>query len=99
MQYIVFLFLLCTDTREQVLVYPYLIGKMNYVITGLGYGMKRRQLFPKGRQLLSISFDLLPALLQNLQTRPWDLPACQPDSKEFVQRLVNDLGLAGPGKK
>ncbi len=82
-----------------VFVYPYLTGELNYVMTGLGHGMKRRKLFPEGRQLVSIPFDLLPSLLQNLQEMPWPLPAFQPDGIEFVQQLVNELGLAGPGKK
>ena len=81
------------------MVYPYLTGELNYVITGLGHGMKRRKLFPEGRQMVSIPFDLLPSLLQNLQEMPWDLPAFQPDGKEFVSQLVNELGLAGPEKK
>jgi uncharacterized protein (DUF169 family) len=82
-----------------IMVYPYLTGKLNYVITGLGHGMKRRNLFPEGRQLVSIPFDHLPSLLQNLQEMPWDLPAFQPDGQEFVQRLVNELGLDEQGKK
>jgi uncharacterized protein (DUF169 family) len=79
-----------------IMVYPYLTGELNYALTGLGHGMKRRQLFPEGRQLVSIPFDRLPSLLRNLWEMPWDLPAYQPDGKEFVQQLVNDLGLAGP---
>jgi uncharacterized protein (DUF169 family) len=82
-----------------IMIYPYLTGELNYTITGLGHGMKRRKLFPEGRQLVSIPFDLLPSLLQNLQEMPWDLPAYQPDGKEFVQQLVNELGIAGPGKQ
>jgi uncharacterized protein (DUF169 family) len=76
-----------------IFVYPYLSGELNYTITGLGHGLKRRKLFPEGRQLVSIPFDLLPSLLQNLQEMPWNLPACQPDGQEFVQQLVNELGL------
>jgi uncharacterized protein (DUF169 family) len=82
-----------------IMVYPYLKGEMNYVMTGLGHGMRRRKLFPEGRQFISIPFDLLPSLLQNLREMPWDLPAFQPDGMEFVQRLVENLGLAGTDKK
>jgi uncharacterized protein (DUF169 family) len=82
-----------------IMVYPYLKGELNYTITGLGHGMKRRKLFPEGRQLISIPFDLLPSILQNLKEMPWDLPALQPEGTEFVQRLVEDLGLSGPGEK
>ncbi len=78
-----------------IMVYPYLTGELNYILTGLGHGMKRRKLFPEGRQLVSIPFDLLPSLLQNLREMPWELPAFRPDGKEFVEQLVNQLGLAG----
>jgi hypothetical protein len=56
-------------------IYPYLSGELNYTITGLGHGMKRRKLFPEGRQIISIPFDLLPSQLQTLQVMPWALPA------------------------
>jgi uncharacterized protein (DUF169 family) len=80
-------------------IYPYLTGKLNYSITGLGHGMKRRKLFPEGRQLVSIPFDLLPCILKTLQEMPWVLPAYKPDGMEFVGRLLSDLGLSPPKKK
>ena len=79
-------------------IYPYLSGKLNYSITGLGHGMKRRKLFPEGRQIVSIPFDLLPSMLQNLQRMPWVLPAYKPDGMEFVGRLLTDLGMS-PSEK
>lgn len=75
-------------------IYPYLTGELNYFITGLGHGMKRRQLFPEGRQIISIPFDLLPSLLQSLQDMPWVLPAYKPDGMEFVRRLLEKLGIS-----
>jgi uncharacterized protein (DUF169 family) len=77
-------------------IYPYLTGELNYSITGLGHGMKRRNLFPEGRQIISIPFDLLSSLLQTLQDMPWVLPAYKPDGKEFVKRLLIELGIAPP---
>jgi uncharacterized protein (DUF169 family) len=77
-------------------IYPYLTGELNYSITGLGHGMKRRNLFPEGRQIISIPFDLLSSLLQTLQDMPWVLPAYKPDGKEFVRRLLIKLGIAPP---
>jgi uncharacterized protein (DUF169 family) len=74
-------------------VYPYLTGELNYSITGLGHGMKRRKLFPEGQQLVSIPFDLLPHILQTLQDMPWVLPAYKPDGMEFVKRLLVKLGI------
>ena len=75
-------------------IYPYLSGELNYFVTGLGHGMKRRKLFPEGRQIISIPFDLLPSLLQTLQQMPWVLPAYKPDGPEFVRRLLDKLGIA-----
>jgi uncharacterized protein (DUF169 family) len=74
-----------------IFVYPYLTGELNYTITGLGHGMKRRKLFPEGQQLVSIPFDLLPSMLQTLQDMPWVLPAYEPDGLEFVRRLCEEL--------
>jgi uncharacterized protein (DUF169 family) len=79
-----------------IFVYPYLTGELNYTIAGLGHGMKRRNLFPEGYQLISIPFDLLPSMLQNLQEMPWVLPAYKPDGLEFVKRLLVKLGIAPP---
>jgi uncharacterized protein (DUF169 family) len=79
-----------------IYIYPYLTGELNYIVTGLGHGMKRRKLFPEGQQLISIPFDLLPSLLQTLQDMPWELPAYQPDGLEFVRKLLIDLGITPP---
>jgi len=76
-----------------IYVYPYLSGELNYTISGLGHGMKRRELFPEGRQIISVPFDLLPSLIQTLQQMPWVLPAYKPDGLEFVRRLTDKLGI------
>ena len=77
-------------------IYPYLTGKLNYSLTGLGHGMKRRKLFPEGRQIVSIPFDLMPSILQTLQEMPWVLPAYEPDGNEFVKHLLTNLGVSAP---
>lgn len=79
-----------------IYIYPYLSGELNYAISGLGHGMKRRQLFPEGRQIISIPFDLLSSMLQTLQKMPWVLPAFKPDGMEFVKQLLARLGLPMP---
>jgi uncharacterized protein (DUF169 family) len=79
-----------------IYIYPYLTGELNYIVTGLGHGMKRRKLFPEGQQLISIPFDLLPSLLQTLRDMPWVLPAYKPDGMEFVRKLLIDLGITPP---
>jgi uncharacterized protein (DUF169 family) len=79
-----------------IFVYPYITGELNYTITGLGHGMKRRKLFPEGQQFVSIPFDILPSMLQTLQDMPWVPPAFQPDGLEFVRRLLIELGITPP---
>ena len=79
-----------------IFVYPYITGELNYTMTGLGHGMKRRKLFPEGQQLVSIPFDLLPSILQILRDMPWVLPAFEPDGPEFVRRLIVKLGITPP---
>jgi uncharacterized protein (DUF169 family) len=79
-----------------IYVYPYLTGELNYTMTGLGHGMKRRKLFPEGHQLVSIPYNLLPSMLQTLQDMPWVLPAYEPDGLEFVRRLLIKLGMTPP---
>jgi len=79
-----------------IFIYPYITGELNYTMTGLGHGMKRRKLFPEGQQFVSIPFDLLPSMLQALRDMPWVLPAYQLDGMEFVRRLLVKLGITPP---
>lgn len=52
-------------------IYPYLSGEMNIGITGVGFGMRARRLFPEGRLLLTIPWDKLPDILKNLEEMEW----------------------------
>jgi uncharacterized protein (DUF169 family) len=79
-----------------IYIYPYLSGKLNYTIAGLGHGMRRRRLFPEGRQIIAIPFDHLSSMLQTLGEMPWVLPAYEPDGMEYVKRLVKKLGIVPP---
>jgi uncharacterized protein (DUF169 family) len=79
-----------------IYVYPYLTGELNYIVTGLGHGIKRRNLFPEDRQIITIPSDLFPAMLQSLREMAWVLPAYKPDGFEFVRKLLADLGVSPP---
>ena len=54
-----------------IYIYPYLSGELNFTITGFGHGMKARKLFPEGLILMSIPYDLLPDMINNLQEMNW----------------------------
>jgi len=79
-----------------IYVYPYLTGELNYAITGLGHGMRRRNLFQEGQQLISIPFDLIPSVLDSLVEMPWVLPAYKPDGLDYVKKLLKKLGVNLP---
>jgi len=72
--------ILTTKTTPAVMcswlfVHPFVSGEANYSVTGLGYGMKARNVFPEGLFLISVPYDLLPAFTENLQEMQWELPA------------------------
>lgn len=72
---------------------PYLNGEINFISTGLGFGMKRRKLFPEGMQFISIPFDQLPSMLETLREMPWIPRPFKPDGMEYVKQLRTKLGL------
>jgi uncharacterized protein (DUF169 family) len=74
-----------------IIIDPYVTGKLNYSITGLGHGMRRKKLFPPGMQFISIPKRMLPPLLETLREMPWELPAFKPDGNEFVGKLLDSL--------
>lgn len=74
-------------------VYPYLSGEINYGISGLGFGMRRRKLFPENYLWLSIPFIGLPTFLQTLKEMPWIPAPYKSDGFEYVDKLKARLGL------
>jgi uncharacterized protein (DUF169 family) len=52
-------------------LYPLLSGEMNMTVTGFGFGMRSRKLFPEGMILLSIPWDKLPQILKSLEEMEW----------------------------
>jgi uncharacterized protein (DUF169 family) len=69
-------------------VYPFISGKLNYMMTGLGWGMKALGVLPQGLVLLSIPFDLLPMISANLADMEWT-PAAYSDGRDgYVRRFT-----------
>jgi len=54
-----------------VFLYPYVSGELNLTVTGFAFGMKARRLFPEGQVLVSIPYDLLPGMIENLKDMKW----------------------------
>jgi len=55
-------------------IYPYVTGELNFTVSGLGAGMKARQVMPAGLVLLSFPYDLLQMMVENLKDMEWVLP-------------------------
>jgi len=68
-------------------VYPYQSGKVNYIATGLTFGLKAKKIYPEGWMIFSIPYDWIPIITQNLQKMEWVLPSYTDDTREqFMAR-------------
>lgn len=68
-------------------LYPYMNGELNIMITGLHHGMIVRHIFPEGLLLLSIPYDLLPEIVNNLKSMEWSLPQYTYGKEEHLRRM------------
>ena len=66
-------------------IYPYLTGKVNYIPTGFSYGMKGRKVYPEGLMLVSIPYQWIPTITQNLNKMEWTLPQYKKSREEFIE--------------
>lgn len=77
-----------------VFFYPYMSGNLNYTITGLGYGMKSKKLLPEGLVLITVPYDLILMLLDNLAEMDWVLPMFTMTEEErgpFAARIMGEI--------
>jgi uncharacterized protein (DUF169 family) len=72
--------------------YPYLSGELNFTPV-LSLGMRALNVFPPGRHLISIPFDMLPGMLDALKNMPIVLPSLQPGGDEVRKKMLERLGL------
>jgi uncharacterized protein (DUF169 family) len=73
--------------------YPYVSGKVNYITTGLAYGMKMYKLYPAGMQIVSIPWHHLDRVLRNLREMPWSCPGHTDEKDEFYKVAHERLGV------
>lgn len=65
--------------------YPYVSGKVNYVVTGLGHGMRRRKVYPAGRMLISVPYAKLSEMIEALGQMDWELIALKEDEESKAE--------------
>lgn len=67
-------------------IYPFQSGKVNYTVTGLAFGSKAKQIFEEGWMLVSIPYNWLPIITQNLKEMEWVLPSYTDGREKFLKR-------------
>ncbi len=67
-------------------IYPYLTGNVNFGITGTSFGMKAKEVFPEGWTLISIPYQWIPTITQNLKEMKWVLPSYAEGREKFLER-------------
>jgi uncharacterized protein (DUF169 family) len=67
-------------------IYPYQSGKVNYTITGLAFGMKAKKIFEEGWILISIPYNWIPTITENLKEMEWSLPSYTEGREKFMER-------------
>jgi uncharacterized protein (DUF169 family) len=50
---------------------PYLSGELNFTVTNFSSGWNSRQVLPKGLTVITIPYDLLPMITENLKEMEW----------------------------
>jgi uncharacterized protein (DUF169 family) len=66
-------------------VYPYQTGNVNYVVTGMTYGMRCKEVYPSGLVLIVIPYQWLTAVTQSLNVMTWVPEAFTQGRDKFVK--------------
>lgn len=77
-----------------IFVYPYLSGELNFTVTGLYSGMKARRALPEGLIVISLPWDLVRSIVENLQDMEWVLPEfkeTRDEHNETFKRIAETL--------
>lgn len=69
-------------------IYPYLSGKVNRFTTGMHHGMKRRKIYPAGREIISVPYQKLDELVEALGEMDW-VPITMREDEES-RRIVKE---------
>lgn len=78
-----------------IYIYPVVSGELNYYITGLGTGMQQLNIFPPGLFLISVPFQKIPIMLDNLKEISYS-PTLEPGPggdahRKRVNKLLEDM--------
>ena len=74
--------------------YPYVTGELNYTVTGIGYGMRMQKVLPEGLFVISIPYDTVPMLIDNLNDMEWILPMTtlsKEEREKFSGKIMEEI--------
>jgi len=91
-----------------IYAHPYLSGEINWTVTGLGFSMKARGVLPEGLILITVPFDQISQLIENLKEIEWEpywfklgregfVKEVKKRSSELAQKMGINYG--GPGSQ
>jgi len=66
-------------------IYPYQTGKINYMVSGLSWGMNGRRVYPEGLVIVVIPFQKLPIVTQALNEMTWYRESLNYERDEYVK--------------
>lgn len=74
--------------------YPVLAQKINYVVTGLSFGMRARQVYPSGLVIVSVPWNWIPTIAENMREMEFVFPGWKLGRKawmEYEEKILNDI--------
>ncbi len=80
----------CVMSCAWTYAYPFLSGKVNFCVTGMHHGMKRRKTYPEGLHIIAIPYQKIDEMVMALDEMPWVPIAFREDeeSKEELKRRM-----------
>jgi uncharacterized protein (DUF169 family) len=69
-----------------IYIYPFQSGKVNYIVTGMTFGAKAKEIFEEGQILITIPYQKIPMVTQNLKEMEWVLPSYTDGREKFLER-------------
>jgi len=91
-----------------IYAHPYLFGEINWTVTGLGFSMKARDVLPDGLIIITVPFDAISPLMENLKQMEWEPYWFKLGREGFVKEVKkrsSELGkkmsvdYSGPGSQ
>ena len=88
----------CVLSCAWLYAYTYLSGKVNFVITGMHHGLKRRKVYPAWLHIIAIPYQKLYEVLKSLDEMDWELIAMKEDdeSKQALKAKMDEWNRMDP---